>query len=197
VEIGVATRGHREEELRAAFTHPLCMPNTDSWFRAPYGLLGKMAPHPRDYGGFVIVLRKWVRGVTVPEMPEEPGARILELEEAVRKMTSLPAQRLGLTDRGLLSEGMWADIVALDPERVSDRAPYPGPSNRKPHSYPEGIPYVLVNGKIVVHRGEHTGSLPGRVLRGPGYRDTEASKIMKKVSGEEWVHSVRESRDAV
>jgi N-acyl-D-aspartate/D-glutamate deacylase len=170
VEIGVASRGHNEEELRIAFKHPACMPNTDSWFRAPYGWLGKMAPHPRDYGGIAIVLRKWVRGATRPDMPEEPGAKILTLEEAVRKMTSLPAQRLGLRDRGLLKEGMWADTVVFDPERVSDTAPYPGPANRKPHMYPEGIPYVIVNGVVVIDRGEHTGSLPGKVLRGPGYK---------------------------
>jgi N-acyl-D-aspartate/D-glutamate deacylase len=170
VEIGAATRGHKEEELRAAFKHPACMPNTDSWFRAPYGWLGKMTPHPREYGGIVIVLRKWVRGVTRLDMPEEPGAKILTLEEAIRKMTSLPAQRLGLKDRGLLREGMRADVVVFDPDRVSDKAPYPGPANRKPHMYPEGIPCVLVNGTIVIDHGEHTGSLPGKVLRGPGYK---------------------------
>jgi len=170
VEIGVASRSHDEEELRTAFRHPACMPNTDSWFRAPYGWLGKMAPHPREYGGIAIVLRKWVRGVTRPDMPEEPGAKILTLEEAVRKMTSLPAQRLGLRDRGLLKEGMWADAVVFDPERVSDMAPYPGPANRKPHNYPEGIPYVIVNGVVVIDRGEHTGALPGKVLRGAGYK---------------------------
>jgi N-acyl-D-aspartate/D-glutamate deacylase len=170
VEIGVASRSHDEEELRAAFKHPACMPNTDCWFRAPYGWLGQMAPHPREYGGIAIVLRKWVRGVTRPDMPEELGAKILTVEEAVRKMSSLPAQRLGLKDRGLLKEGMWADVVVFDPEKVSDAAPYPGPANRKPHNYPEGIPYVIINGVVVIDRGEHTGSLPGKVLRGAGYK---------------------------
>ena len=85
-------------------------------------------------------------------------------------MSSLPAQRLGLKDRGLLKEGMWADVVVFDPEKVSDAAPYPGPANRKPHNYPEGIPYVIINGVVVIDRGEHTGSLPGKVLRGAGYK---------------------------
>jgi N-acyl-D-aspartate/D-glutamate deacylase len=104
VEIGVAIRGHKEEDLCIGFKHTACMPNTDSWFRAPYGWLGKMSPHPRDYDGMVIVLRKWVRGVTRFDMPEEIGIKVVTLEEAVRKMTSLPAQRLGLKARGLLRE---------------------------------------------------------------------------------------------
>jgi N-acyl-D-aspartate/D-glutamate deacylase len=170
VEIDVAIRGHRAEDLCTGFKHPACMPNTDSWFRAPYGWLGKMSPHPRDYSGMVIVLRKWVRGVTRFDMPEEVGTKIVTLEEAVRKMTALPAQRLGLKARGLLREGMWADLVVFDAERVMDKAPYPGPANRKPHMYPEGIPYVFVNGTLVIDYDEHTGSLPGKVLRGPGYK---------------------------
>jgi N-acyl-D-aspartate/D-glutamate deacylase len=118
----------------------------------------------------VIVLRKWVRGVTRFDMPEEVGEKIVTLEEAVKKMTSLPAQRLGLKARGLLREGMWADLVVFDAERVTDKASYPSPANRKPHMYSEGIPYVFVNGTLVIDRCEHTGSLPGKVLRGPGYK---------------------------
>ncbi len=170
VEIGVAIRGHKEEDLCIGFKHSACMPNTDSWFRAPYGWLGKMSPHPRDYDGMVIVLRKWVRGVTRFDMPEEIGIKVVTLEEAVRKMTSLPAQRLGLKARGLLREGMWADIVVFDAEKVTDKAPYPSPANRKPHMYPEGISYVFVNGTIIINCGEHTGSLPGKILRGSGYK---------------------------
>ncbi|MCD6348249.1 MAG: amidohydrolase family protein, partial [Candidatus Korarchaeota archaeon] len=85
--------------------------------------------------------------------------RVLRLEEAVRKMTSIPAERIGLHDRGLVREGMWADLVIFDPERVEDRATY-----QDPRQYPEGISYVIVNGKIVVEEGEHTGTRAGRVL---------------------------------
>lgn len=169
-EIDTASRGHIHEELEQTFMHPFCMPNTDSWFYAPYGFLGKRAPHPRGYGGFPIIFRKWVRGEDNPDMPEERGRKIITLEEAVRKMTSLPANRLGIKDRGLLRAGMWADIVVLDPDKAGEKAPYPGPKNRKPHIYPEGIPYVIVNGTMVIDKGEHTGALPGKVLRGPAYK---------------------------
>lgn len=169
VEVDTATKGHTERDLELTFKQPSCMPNTDSWFYAPYGLLSRRSPHPRGYGGFPIVLRKWVRGETRPDMPEEVGVRLVTLEDAIRKMTSLPAQRLGLTDRGLITEEMWADIVVFDADRVSDQAPYPRKGNRKPHMYPEGVPYVFVNGTLVIDKGEHTNSLPGRVLRGPGY----------------------------
>ena len=169
-EVDTATKGHDAKDLETTFRQHACMPNTDSWFAAPYGFLGKRAPHPRGYGGFTIVLRKWVRGETRPDMPEEVGSKIVTLEEAIKKMTSLPAQRLGLKDRGLLREGMWADIVVFDADKVTDKAPYPGPANRKPHIYPEGMPYIIVNGTVVIDQGEHTGSLPGKVLRGPGYK---------------------------
>ena len=81
-------------------------------------------------------------------------------------MTSLPAQVLGLKDRGLLREGHWADIVVLDPDAVADRATY-----EDPKQYPKGINYVLVNGAIVIENGDHTGARPGRVIYGPGKRD--------------------------
>ena len=87
----------------------------------------------------------------------------LTLEDAIRKMTSLPAQVLGLRDRGVLREGWWADLVAFDPDTVADTATYD-----RPQQYPQGIPYVLVNGELVIDRGEHTGRRPGRVVYGPG-----------------------------
>jgi N-acyl-D-aspartate/D-glutamate deacylase len=93
-------------------------------------------------------------------MPREEGEPILTLQEAVRKMTSFPAQKLRLMDRGLLREGMWADITILDLETITDQATY-----TEPHQYPKGIPYVIVNGKVVIEREEHTGELPGKVLR--------------------------------
>jgi N-acyl-D-amino-acid deacylase len=172
VEVDTATKGHTRRDLEFTFKQPSCMPNTDSWFYAPYGPLSKRSPHPRGYGGFPIVLRKWVRGETRPDMPEEEGTKLVTLEAAIRKMTSLPAQRLGLTDRGLLQEDMWADVVVFDADRVSDQAPYPRNGQRTPHQYPVGIPYVFVNGTLVIDQGEHTQSLPGQVLRGPGYTPT-------------------------
>jgi len=109
-------------------------------------------PHPRAYGTNPRVLGKYVR-----------QERVLTLEDAVRKMTSLPAQVLGLRDRGVIREGCWADLVAFDPDTVADTATY-----ERPQQYPQGIPYVLVNGELVIDRGEHTGRRPGRVVYGPG-----------------------------
>jgi len=94
---------------------------------------------------------------------------VLTLEEAIRKMTSFPAQRFGLTDRGVLRPGAWADVVVFDLERIHDRAtnlyPHADPFENFPHQYPEGIDYVFVNGVMVVDGERHTGALPGRVLR--------------------------------
>lgn len=115
---------------------------------------GVGAPHPRAYGTYPRVLGRYVR---------ERG--VLSLEEAVRKMTSFPASRLGLHDRGLIREGMAADVVVFDPERIIDRATY-----TDPHRYSEGVEYVLVGGTPVVDRGRHTGARPGRALTGDGAR---------------------------
>jgi N-acyl-D-aspartate/D-glutamate deacylase len=90
---------------------------------------------------------------------------VLTLEDAVRKMTSLPARILGLDDRGELKEGFAADIVVFDPETVGDTNSY-----EQPKSYAKGVPYVLVNGVVVIDQGEHTGARPGKALRGHGYR---------------------------
>jgi N-acyl-D-aspartate/D-glutamate deacylase len=111
-------------------------------------------PHPRSFGTNPRVLGKYTR--------EE---RVLELEDAVRKMTSLPAQVLGLKDRGLLRQGYWGDVVVFDPDTVADTATY-----ETPKQYPKGIPYVLVNGTVVIDNGHHTGARPGKVVYGPGYR---------------------------
>jgi dihydroorotase/N-acyl-D-amino-acid deacylase len=106
-------------------------------------------PHPRWYGTFPRVLGVYVR---------ERG--VLTLEDAVRKMTSLPADRLGLADRGRLEEGAWADLVIFDPETVVDRATF-----EAPHAYPDGIPFVFVNGVAVVDGGAFRNLRPGTVLR--------------------------------
>jgi N-acyl-D-aspartate/D-glutamate deacylase len=110
-------------------------------------------PHPRSFGTHPRVLGKYTR--------EE---KVLTLEDAVRKMTSLPAQALGLKDRGLLREGYWGDVVIFDPDRVADMATY-----ENPKQYPKGIHYVLVNGAVVIDNGHHTGARPGRAVYGPGY----------------------------
>jgi len=138
-----------EEDVCTVLQHPLSMIGTDGSAVAPYGVLGKGKPHPRTYGTFPRVLGKYVR--------EE---KILTLENTVRKMTSLPAQKLGLRDRGLIREGMCADIVIFDPKRVVDKASYVNP-----HRYSVGIEYVLVNGKVTIDKGEHTGVLTGKALR--------------------------------
>jgi N-acyl-D-amino-acid deacylase len=109
-------------------------------------------PHPRFYGTFPRVLGVYVR-----------EQRVLSLPDAVRKMTSLPAQILGLTDRGSLRRGMAADITIFDPEKVSDTATFASPTQ-----YPVGIPYVIVNGVVVIDQGSHSGALPGHVLYGRG-----------------------------
>jgi len=117
-------------------------------------IFGRGAPHPRSYGTFARVLGRYVR-----------ERRALTLEEAVRKMTSLPATRLKLADRGLLRPGMKADVAVFDPARVADKATF-----LQPHQYAEGFAHVLVNGKPVVLNGKVTEERPGRVLYGPGYR---------------------------
>jgi N-acyl-D-amino-acid deacylase len=138
-----------EKDLRTVLQHPVSMIGSDSSAHAPYGVLGKGKPHPRTYGTFARILGEYVR-----------KKRVLTLEDAIRKMTSLPAQKLKLRDRGLLREGAWADITAFDPKKVADRATY-----SEPLKYAVGIKYVIVNGKLVVDQGKHTGALPGQALR--------------------------------
>ena len=133
-----------------ALRQPWVSINNDSQGTAPDGLLGKEHPHPRAYGTFPRILRKYVR--------EE---RRLTLEDAIRKFTSLPAQRMRLGDRGVLKVGMWADVVVFDPAQVRDRATFAAPNQLS-----EGMRWVLVNGIPVIADGRATGALPGRVLRG-------------------------------
>jgi N-acyl-D-aspartate/D-glutamate deacylase len=147
---------HDEEEMRILVSHPLSMIETDA--SVSVSQAGKT--NPRSFGSFPATFRKYVRGEDRPDEPLERGKRILTLAEAVRKMTSAPAQRLGLRDRGLVREGMWADLVVFDPETIADRATYVNP-----YQYPAGIDYVLVNGEVVVQRGEHSGKMAGRALR--------------------------------
>lgn len=143
-----------EEDVRMAMAQPWVSFCTDGGQRAVDGPLSEGKPHPRAYGSFPRILRLYVR-----------EARLLSLEEAIRKMTSLPAQRTGLRDRGLLKPGFFADVVMFDPAKVTDKATF-----EDPHQYSEGMDLVLVNGVPVWENGSFAGNFPGRGLRGPGYR---------------------------
>jgi len=142
LRVNQVTSGPWSETLHHFVVHPVGMFGTDSTF------IGAK-PSPRTYGSFPRVLGEFVR-----------ERALLGLEEAVAKMTSAPASRLGLTDRGLLRDGLLADVVVFDPETVRTNATYD-----EPRRYPDGIDYVLVNGQLVVDDGRHTGALPGRVVR--------------------------------
>jgi N-acyl-D-amino-acid deacylase len=143
-----------EDDVRTAMQVPWVSIGSDGTAVRPEGILGRGKPHPRWYGTFPRVLGKYVR--------EE---KVLSLEEAIKKMTSLNAEKLGLQDRGLLRAGKKADITIFNAHRVIDKATF-----ENPHQYPEGIEYVIVNGTIVVDRGQHSGLKPGRVLFGKGKR---------------------------
>ncbi len=150
--VGIVQFAMSEDNLRTLMAHPLVGIGSDGSALAPYGPLGKGKPHPRSYGAFPRALGKYVR--------EE---RLLPLEAMVRKMTSVPAERFGFERRGVLRAGNFADIVVFDPDRIRDKATW-----ADPHQYPEGIPHVLVNGKVVIKDGEHTGITAGAVLRKGG-----------------------------
>ena len=149
----VAVFGMSEPDVLLALQQPWVSINNDSQGTAPDGILGQDHPHPRAYGTFPRILRKYVR--------EE---KRLTLEDAIRKFTSLPAERMRLGDRGVLKTGMWADVVVFDPAQVRDLATF-----AKPNQLSEGMRWVLVNGVPVIADGKATGALPGKVLRGPGF----------------------------
>jgi N-acyl-D-amino-acid deacylase len=147
----VAVFGMSEADIAYALKQPWVSIDNDSQGTAPTGLLGQEHPHPRAYGTFPRILRKYVR--------EE---KLLSLQEAIRKFSALPAQRMRLADRGLLKVGMWADVVVFDPETIHDVATF-----EKPNQLAIGMQYVLVNGVAVIEQGAMTSALPGKVLRGP------------------------------
>ena len=155
----VAVFGMDEPDVTLALQQPWVSINNDSEGTAPDGILGQEHPHPRAYGTFPRILRKYVR--------EE---KRLTLEDAIRKFSSLPAQRMRISDRGVLKAGMWADIVVFDPDSVRDLATF-----EKPNQLSEGMRWVLVNGVPVIADGKATGALPGKVLRGPGAATTGSS----------------------
>ena len=149
-----AVFGMSESDVSLALQQPWVAVNNDSSGASPEGLLGEEHPHPRAYGTFPRILRKYVR--------EEHQ---LTLEDAIRKFSSLPAQRMRLTDRGVLKEHMWADIVIFNPATIRDLATFDNPNQLS-----QGMEYVLVNGVPVIDGGKMTGQLPGKVLRGAGYQ---------------------------
>jgi dihydroorotase/N-acyl-D-amino-acid deacylase len=152
----VAVFAMSEPDIALAAVQPWVSFCNDSEGTSPDGLLGTEFPHPRAYGTFPRVLRKYVR--------EE---RRIRLEEAIRKFTSLPASRLRLNDRGVLKAGLWADIVVFDPEQITDKATFSAPKQLS-----VGMQWVLINGVPVIADGVATNALPGRVLRGQGYQTT-------------------------
>jgi dihydroorotase/N-acyl-D-amino-acid deacylase len=148
--MSVAVFAMSEKDISLALKQPWVSIDNDSQGTSPEGLLGKEHPHPRAYGTFPRILRKYVR--------EES---LLTLPEAIRKFSALPAQRVRLTDRGVLKQGLWADIVIFNPATITDVATF-----EKPNQLSVGMQYVLVNGQPVIENGKMTNILPGKVLRG-------------------------------
>jgi N-acyl-D-amino-acid deacylase len=139
-----------QEDTNLILSHPQVMIGSDSSAKSPHGKLGEGKPHPRAYGTFPRAIQEYVR-----------ERKIVELPEMIRKMTLMPATRMGLTRRGQIKVGNYADICIFDYENIKDNATY-----AQPHQFPCGIEYVLVNGQVVIAGGKHTGNLPGKVIRG-------------------------------
>ena len=154
-----AVFGMQEDDVALALVQPWTSINNDSSGTSLEGVLGAEHPHPRAYGTFPRILRKYVR--------EEHR---LSLEEAIRKFSALPAQRMRLTDRGVLKRGMWADVVVFDPSTIADRSTF-----SDPNQLAIGMRWVLVNGVAVISDGRMSGARPGHVLRGPGYQPSKHS----------------------
>lgn len=148
-QVSMVGFGMSEKNTERILAHPACMPASDGSALADYGELSKGNPHPRSYGTFPRFLGKYVR-----------ENKIVSWEEAIRKITSLPAQRFGLTNRGQIKENSMADLVIFDPETILDQATF-----ANPHQYPKGIQIVIVNGSVVIEEMEHTNALQGMILR--------------------------------
>ncbi|HVS34853.1 MAG TPA: D-aminoacylase [Gemmataceae bacterium] len=140
---------HTEKDMNLALVQPWCSIGSDGLALATEGPLRRGNPHPRSFGTFPRVLGVYVRDLG-----------LLRLEDAVRKMTSLSAAKIGIMDRGLLRPGCFADVTVFDPDRIADKATY-----ADPFQYSTGVQYVIVNGKVVIDGGKHTGERPGRALR--------------------------------
>jgi N-acyl-D-aspartate/D-glutamate deacylase len=145
---------HSEPDMQFALKQPFVSVGSDGSAMSPEGSRGRSHPHPRSYGTFPRLLGRYVREL-----------KVLTLPEAVKKATSMNADKISIPDRGLLKVGYWADVTIFDPNTVADKATFVNP-----HQYAVGIPYVIVNGEVVLDNGNHTGAMPGRVIRGPGYR---------------------------
>jgi N-acyl-D-aspartate/D-glutamate deacylase len=143
---------HSEPDMQMVLKQPWTSIGSDGSAVNPDGPTGRSHPHPRYYGTFPRVLGRYARDL-----------KVITLADAVRKMTSLNADKIGLKDRGRLKEGAWADVTIFNPATVIDKATF-----ENPHQFPVGIEYVIVNGVMTVERGRHTGALAGRVLYGPG-----------------------------
>jgi N-acyl-D-aspartate/D-glutamate deacylase len=143
-----------EDNVRRQIRLPWVSFGSDASSMAPEGAFIKTSTHPRAYGNFARLLGKYVR-----------DEHVIPMEEAIRKLTSLPADTLRVKERGRLAPGFFADVVVFDPRTISDRSTY-----EKPHQYATGVRHVWVNGVQVLKDGEHTGATPGRVVRGPGWR---------------------------
>lgn len=141
--------GMEESSTEKILAHPRVMIASDAGSHAPYPPMNKSIAHPRAYGTFPRAIARYVR-----------ERKICSLEEMIKKMTSMPADKIGFTDRGRLAEGKAADVTLFDYEKIRDKAEF-----TNSHQYPDGIPYVIVNGKVVINNGEHTGAMPGKVLR--------------------------------
>jgi N-acyl-D-amino-acid deacylase len=143
---------HSEQDMQVVMKQPWTSIGSDGSAVSPDGPTGRSHPHPRYYGTFPRVLGRYARDLKVVTLPE-----------AVKKMTSMNADKIGIKDRGRLREGMWADVTIFDPVTVIDRATF-----ENPHQYPVGINYVIVNGVVTLDNDRHTGALAGRVIYGPG-----------------------------
>jgi N-acyl-D-amino-acid deacylase len=148
-----------EENIRKQIALPWMSFGSDAESAAPEGVFLKSNPHPRAYGTFARLLGRYVR-----------VEKVIPLEEAIRRLTSLPAGNLKLRNRGTLEQGSLADVVVFDPATIRDHATFD-----KPHQYSTGVKHVFVNGVQVLRDGEHTGAKPGRVVRGPGWKNEDRS----------------------
>ena len=151
--IGTVYFGQSEDIVRKAIALPWVSFNSDEASLAPEGVFLESSPHPRAYGSFARLLGRYVR-----------DEKLISLEEAIRKLAALPAENLRLDRRGRLEEGFFADVVVFDPETIQDHATFVDP-----HQYATGMMHVFVNGEQVLEDGQHTGAMPGRVVRGPGW----------------------------
>ena len=142
-----------EDNVRRKVALPWMAFGSDAGSMAPEGVFLRSSTHPRAYGNFARLLGRYVR-----------DEKLVPLEEAVRRLTSFPAENLKLVDRGRLAPGYFADVVAFDPETIQDHATF-----EEPHQLATGMVHVFVNGTAVLRDGEHTDARPGRFVRGPGY----------------------------